>query len=263
MNDTLLRNNVKITGRGTQPMLFAHGFGCDQGMFRFVAPAFEERYKVVLFDYVGAGRSDVSAYSSERYGTLDGYAQDVLDICAALDLQNIVFVGHSVSSMVGVLAAIREPQRFSRLVLIGPSPCYVNDPPYVGGFEREDLAGLLQMMEQNVGWASYLAPIIMKNPERPELTGELEHSFCAQDPAISQEFARVTFFSDNRADLSKLQVPSLILQCSDDSIAPTEVGEYLHRHLPNSTLNILQATGHCPHLSHPEETIERIQSYLG
>jgi sigma-B regulation protein RsbQ len=262
-HDVLARNNVRVSGRGTQPMLFAHGFGCDQNMWRFVAPAFEDDYRVILFDYVGSGASDLSAYSAERYGTLDGYAQDVLDVVHALDLRDVVFVGHSVSGMVGVLAANREPERFSRLVLIGPSPRYVNDPPYVGGFERGDIDGLLQMMEGNyIGWASFLAPAIVKNPDRPELGAELTASFCSTDPVVARRFAEATFLSDNRADLAGVSVPSLILQCSDDMVAPVEVGEYLHRELPQSTLRVMSATGHCPHLSHPEETIELMRDYL-
>ena len=262
--DILARNNVKVLGRGTQPMLFAHGFGCDQNMWRYVVPAFEDRYRVVLFDYVGSGRSDLSAYDDARYSTLDGYAQDVLDVCHALDLRDVVLVSHSVSSMVAVLAANREPERFSRLVLIGPSPRYVNDlPGYVGGFERADIEGLLEMMERNyIGWASFLAPNIMKNADRPELGAELTESFCSTDPRIARRFAEATFFADNRADLARVSVPSLVLQCSDDMIAPLEVGEYVHRSTPGSTLRVMEATGHCPHMSHPEETIALIQEYL-
>jgi sigma-B regulation protein RsbQ len=260
----LARNNVKVSGQGTQPMLFAHGFGCDQNMWRFVTPAFEDDYRIILFDYVGSGKSDLQAYSPERYGDLDGYTQDVLDICAALDLKNIIFVGHSVSGVVGMLASIREPERFERLILVGPSPRYINEPPdYVGGFERADIVGLLDVMEKNyIGWANFLAPVVMKNPERPELTQELEESFCSTDPKIARRFAEATFFSDNRGDLAKVTIPSLIMQCSEDAIAPSEVGEYLRRHLPLSTLRVMRATGHCPHMSHPEETIQIIKEYL-
>jgi sigma-B regulation protein RsbQ len=261
--DVVLRNNVKVLGHGTQPMLFAHGFGCDQNMWRFVAPAFANDYRVILFDYVGSGGSDLGAYDQRRYSTLDGYAQDVLDICDALDLRQVVFVGHSVSSMIGVIAAAREPDRFARLILIGPSPRYINEPPYIGGFERRDIEELLDTMEKNyIGWANFLAPAIMKNPERPELASELTESFCSTDPVIARRFAEATFFADNRADLSRVSVPSLILQCSDDIIAPTSVGEFTHRELADSTLHFMKATGHCPHMSHPEETIEAIKSYL-
>ncbi len=256
---------MKVFGRGTQPMLFAHGFGCDQNMWRFITPAFEDDYRIVLFDYVGSGRSDLRAYDPERYGSLDGYVADLLDVCHALDLRDVILVGHSVSGMVAVLAANREPERFSRLVLVGPSPRYVNDPPgYVGGFERSDIEGLLETMDKNyIGWANFLAPAIMKNPERPELGEELTASFCSTDPVIARRFAEATFLADNRADLASLRVPALILQCTNDIIAPREVGEYLHRALPGSTLRVMQATGHCPHMSAPGETVALIKEYLG
>ena len=261
--DVLSRNNVKVLGHGKQPMLFAHGFGCDQNMWRFVVPAFADDYRVVLFDYVGSGRSDLDAYDAKRYSTLGGYADDILDICHALDLEHVIFVGHSVSSMIGILAAIREPERFAHLVLVGPSPRYINEPPYVGGFERRDIEQLLDTMDKNyIGWANFLAPAIMKNPERPELSAELAESFCSTDPTIARRFAEATFYADNRDDLAKVTIPSLILQCSDDIIAPTTVGEYVHSQLAESTLHLMQATGHCPHMSHPEETIDAIRNYL-
>ncbi|HEV2761379.1 MAG TPA: alpha/beta hydrolase [Pyrinomonadaceae bacterium] len=262
--DVLKRNNVKVSGRGARPMLFAHGFGCDQNMWRFVAPAFEDDFRVVLFDYVGSGKSDLAAYDAEKYSTLGGYARDVLDVCGALDLRDVIFVGHSVSGVVGMLASVEEPRLFSRLVLVGPSPCYFNDPPdYRGGFEREDIQGLLELMEKNyIGWANFLAPVVAKNPERPELARELEESFCSTDPRVARRFAEATFLSDNRADLARVPVPSLIMQCSEDAIAPGEVGAYLGRHLPGSTLRVLEATGHCPHMSHPEETVRVMKEYL-
>jgi sigma-B regulation protein RsbQ len=263
-DDVLVRNNVKVFGRGTQPMLFAHGFGCDQNMWRFITPAFENDYRVVLFDYVGSGRSDLNAYDAKRYSSLEGYAQDVLDVCHALDLRDVIFVGHSVSSMIGVLAANREPELFDRLILLGPSPRYVNDGSYVGGFERADLEGLIDMMDRNfIGWANFLAPVIMKNPDRPELGAELETSFCSTDPIIARRFATATFFADNRRDAAQVRVPSLIVQSADDSLAPQSVGEYLHRTMAGSTLRVLDVTGHCPHMSHPEETIAAIREYLG
>jgi sigma-B regulation protein RsbQ len=260
----LSRNNVRVFGRGTQPMLFAHGFGCDQNMWRFVTPAFADDYRIVLFDYVGSGKSDLAAYDVKRYATLNGYASDVLEVCHALDLQDVIFVGHSVSSMVGVLAANREPALFERLILIGPSPRYINDAPaYVGGFERSDIEGLLETMEKNyIGWANFLAPAIMKNPDHPELASELVTSFCSTDPVIARRFAEATFFADNRSDLAAVEVPSLIMQCSDDMIAPTSVGEYVSRQLRGSTLRHLRATGHCPHMSHPEETVAVMREYL-
>jgi sigma-B regulation protein RsbQ len=257
------RNNVRVFGKGTQPMLFAHGFGCDQNMWRFLTPAFEENYKIVLFDYVGSGRSDCAAWNPERYSTLQGYAQDILDICHELHLENVILVGHSVSSMTGLLAAIEEPHRFERLIMVGPSPCYINDAGYIGGFERSDIEGLLDTMEKNyIGWANFMAPAIMGRPDQPQLGTELAESFCSTDPTIARRFAEATFFSDNRSDLHKARVPSLILQCSDDIIAPTAVGDYLAKHIPHSTLQVMKATGHCPHMSEPEETIRLIKDYL-
>lgn len=259
----LTRNHVTVSGRGTQPIVFAHGFGCDQTMWRFVAPAFEDDYRVVLFDYVGAGRSDLGAYDVDRYSHLEGYARDVLDICEVLDLQDLIFVGHSVSSMIGVLAAREAPERFAHLILVGPSPHYLNDPPYLGGFERADLEGLFDLMDKNyIGWANFLAPVVMKNESRPELTEELQESFCSTDPVIARRFAEATFFADNRADLPGVTVPTLVLQCTDDAIAPDAVGAYVHRHVPSSTFHQLAATGHCPHMSHPDETIAAMQAYL-
>ena len=262
--EIIRRNNVKVLGSGVQPMMFAHGFGCDQNMWRFVVPAFEDDYRVVLFDYVGAGRSDLRAYDPKRYSTLQGYAQDVLDIVAGLDLRDVIFVGHSVSSVIGILAANREPDRFAHLILVGPSPRYIDDPPdYVGGFGRTDIEGMLDAMDRNyIGWGTTLTPVIMKNEDRPELTQELASSFCSTDPKIARQFAQATFFADNRADLGRVRVPSLVLQCSDDAIAPTTVGEYVARSIPASTLRYMKATGHCPHLSHPDETIEAIKEYL-
>jgi sigma-B regulation protein RsbQ len=266
----LAKNNVKVSGRPEgQPILFAHGFGCDQNMWRFVAPAFEEEHRVVLFDHVGAGGSDLAAYQPARYATLRGYADDVLAICRELDLRNLIFVGHSVSAMIGLLAALEEPERFAKLVLIGPSPRYIDDVDdvdggdYLGGFSREDIDGLLESLDSNyLGWSSAMAPVIMGNPDRPALGEELTNSFCRTDPEIARHFARVTFLSDNRADLPHLTVPSLILQCAEDVIAPQAVGEYVHRQIPNSELVLLRATGHCPNLSAPEETIAAMRSFL-
>ena len=258
------RNNVRQSGRADgKAMVLAHGFGCDQNMWRFVAPAFEKDYRVVLFDHVGAGRSDLAAYSRAKYDSLQGYADDVLDLCRALDLRRPIFVGHSVSAMIGVLAALKEPDRFDRLVLVGPSPRYINDGDYVGGFTREDIEGLLESLDSNyLGWSSAMAPVIMGNPERPELGTELTNSFCRTDPQIASHFARVTFLSDNRADLPKVKTRSLILQCADDAIAPAAVGEYVHERMPDTVLVRMKATGHCPNLSAPEETIAAIKAFL-
>jgi len=263
MDTIIKRNNVKVIGNGNQVILFAHGFGCDQNAWKFVTDAFTDDYKVVLFDYTGSGKSDLSQYNSDKYSKLDGYAQDILDICEALNLRNVIFVGHSVSSMTGVLAAIRHPEYFSKLVLIGPSPRYLNADNYTGGFEQKDLEGLFEFMENNyLGWSSAMAPAIMGNADRPELGEFLTSSFCCTDPDVARDFARVTFMSDNRADLSKLTVKSLTLQCSDDIIAPLSVGEYVHQHTPDNTFVRLNAAGHCPHISEPQETIAAIHAFI-
>ena len=257
------KNNVQVIGSGSEPMMFAHGYGCDQNMWRLLTPAFIERYRIILFDLAGCGKSDLSKYDYEKYGTLRGHAQDVLEILAEVADRPCVFVGHSVSAMIGMLAAIEEPQRFASLVMIGPSPCYVNDGDYVGGFSREDIGSLLDTLDSNyLGWASAMAPAIMGAPQKPELSEELKNSFCATDPNIAKHFARVTFLSDNRADLPKLTRPSLILQCSDDIIAPLSVGDYLHKNLKNSKLQIVENTGHCPHLSAPEPIIAAMNAFL-
>jgi sigma-B regulation protein RsbQ len=232
-------------------------------MWRFVAPAFEDAHRVVLFDHVGAGQSDVSAYDRRKYATLDGYATDVLEICRDLQLSDVIFVGHSVSAMIGVLAANREPDRFRALVLVGPSPRYIDDGDYVGGFSRSDIEGLLSSLDSNyLGWSSAMAPVIMGNPDRPALGQELTNSFCRTDPDIASHFARVTFFSDNRQDLDSVRTPTLILQCADDVIAPHAVGEYVSRHIPRSQLVMMKATGHCPNLSAPGETVGAIRGFI-
>jgi sigma-B regulation protein RsbQ len=258
------RNNVTLGGREDgQPLVFAHGFGCDQNMWRFVAPAFADRYRIVLFDHVGAGRSDLAAYDDEKYSSLDGYATDVLELCAELDLRDVVFVGHSVSSMIGVLAANREPERFAKLVLVAPSPRYLDDDGYLGGFRADDIDELLESLDSNyLGWSHAMAPVIMANPDRPELGAELTESFCRTDPELARRFARVTFLSDNRADLAGVRLPTLVLQCSSDAIAPREVGDFVARSIPDSRLVVLQATGHCPNLSAPDETVAAMESFL-
>jgi sigma-B regulation protein RsbQ len=259
----LTRNNVHLSGRGDEVILFAHGFGCDQLMWRHVAPAFEREHRVVLMDHVGSGKSDRSAYRVERYASLQGYADDTLEVLEALDARRVVFVGHSVSAMIGVLACKRAPEIFSSLVMVGPSPRYIDDDGYVGGFDRTDIEELLALIERNhLEWSRQMAPVIMSNADRPELTQELANSFCQMDPLIARHFARVTFLSDLRAELPSCRVPSLILQCTKDVIAPIAVGEYLHRTLPDSDLVVMSATGHCPHLSAPEETTRAIRRYL-
>jgi sigma-B regulation protein RsbQ len=260
----LKRNNVVEHGSPlARPMLFAHGFGCDQNMWRYVWPEFEEDHRVVLFDHVGSGGSDASAYERTRYGSLRGYADDVLEICRELDLTDVVFVGHSVSAMIGVLASAADPERFAHLVLVGPSPRYIDDEGYVGGFTRGDIEELLDSLDSNyLGWSSAMAPVIMGNPERPELAEELENSFCRADPEIASHFARVTFLSDDRDALSQVSTPSLVLQCSQDAIAPPAVGEYVSSRLANGRLVLLDAVGHCPNLSAPAETVAAIKAYL-
>lgn len=263
-NSVVSRNNVHIAGAGATTMVFAHGFGCDQRMWRFVAPEFSKRYRTILFDYVGSGDSNIGAYDSLRYGSIDGYSDDLLEVCDALDIRDAVFVGHSFSGMVGINAAIREPDRFSRLVLVCPNARFLNDPPgYIGGFERNDIIELLALMDRNmVSWANFLAPVAMKNDDRPELTEELTATFCAGDPYILRHFAEVVFFGDHRHFLPRCPVPALILQCQEDAIAPLSSGAFIHNALPGSTLRIMSAHGHCPHLSDPDETIHLINDYL-
>jgi sigma-B regulation protein RsbQ len=258
------RNSVTVTGTKSAPaIMFSHGFGCDQHMWRHVAPAFEHDHEVILFDHVGSGGSDLRAYDPRKYGTLAGYADDVVEILVTLDAGPVVFVGHSVSAMIGILAAARAPERFAKLVLVGPSPRYVDDDGYTGGFARADIDELLTSLESNfLGWSSQMAPAIMGNPDRPELGEELTNSFCRTDPDIAAQFARVTFLSDNRADLPGVTIPTLVLQCRTDVIAPQAVGEYVHREIPGSRYVLLDATGHCPNLSAPEETTAAIRAFL-
>lgn len=261
--NVLERNNVHVSGHGERAMVFAHGFGCDQNMWRFVAPAFEGDFKVVLFDHVGAGGSDLSAYDYRKYSTLSGYAEDVVEIGRELKLKHAVFVGHSVSAMIGVLASLKAPAMFSQLVLVGPSARYIDDGDYVGGFSEKQIGELLEFLEDNhMGWSAAMAPSIMGNPDRPELGEELTNSFCRTDPEIAKAFARVTFTSDNRADLPKVSVPTLVLQCREDIIASTEVGEFVHRQIPGSKMVVLDATGHCPNLSAPKEVVSAMQAFV-
>jgi sigma-B regulation protein RsbQ len=257
------RNNVVLRGRADGPVvMLAHGFGCDQNLWRLVAPGLERDFRVVLFDHVGAGHSDLSAWDPQRYAMLDGYADDILRICAELDLRQVVLVGHSVSAMIGVLAVTREPQRFAGLVLLCPSPRYVDDAGYRGGFSQADIDELLDSLDSNyLGWSAAMAPVIMGNPERPELGEELANSFCRTDPLIARAFARTTFLSDNRSDLARVTVPTLVLQCSNDAIAPPEVGEFVRAQIPGSRLVTLAATGHCPQLSAPDATLAAIASF--
>ena len=263
--DVLTRNNVKVLGADGPVLLYAHGFGCSRNMWDRVTPAFEASYKQVLFDYVGSGQSDVSAFDADKYSSLNGYVQDVLDVCDALGLKSgVTLVGHSVSCSVGILASIARPELFSKLILIGPNPCFVNHAPdYVGGFEKEDLEGLLDLMDQNyIGWANYLAPIVSAQGESGKVTVELSDSFCSTDPYVAKVFARTTFFSDNRADLPKVTVPCLILQHRTDTLAPLSVGKYLHAQLAESVLKVLEVQGHCSHMSEPALVIDSMREFL-
>jgi len=263
--NVLSRNNVKVIGESGPILLYAHGFGCSQDMWSEVTPAFAATHRQLVFDYVGSGKADRSAFDPERYRDLRGYAQDVLEICDALELhEGVTFVGHSVSCSIGVLATIKQPNLFDRLVLVGPSPCFLNDPPnYFGGFEREDLEGLLTLMDQNyMGWAQYLAPVVAGAAGHGEVTDTLGSSFCSTDPVAARVFARATFFADNRADLPKMSRPSLILQHRKDNLAPISVGEYMHAHMPLSTLRVLDVEGHCAHMSNPSLVVEAMRNYL-
>jgi sigma-B regulation protein RsbQ len=257
------RNNVKVIGKGATTLLFGHGFGCDQHTWRSVSPAFEKNFKVVLFDYVGAGKSDLNAYDINRYNSLEGYARDVIEICHELELENVVFIGHSVSSMIGLLALKEVPALFKKIVFIGPSPHYLNEPGYNGGIDQADLEELLEVMDSNyMGWSQMVAPSIMGNPERPELGRDLANSFCAMDPVIARQFARVTFLSDNRKDLAYLSIPSLTIQCQDDFLTSEYIAEYINQHIIDNEIILLKSSGHCPHLSDPKAVIKAIKSFI-
>jgi sigma-B regulation protein RsbQ len=263
MSDVLRRHNVLIKGSGNDVMLFAHGFGCDQNAWRRITSAFENTHRIILFDFIGAGRSDTSGYDKEKYSSLSGYSDDIIQICNELEIKGAVFVGHSVSCMSGALASIKAPEIFRKLIFIGPSPCYLNDEEYQGGFGKEDIESLFEIMEDDyIKWSSVMAPKIMGDNKTAELKDELSDSFCSYDPLIAMDFARATFLSDNRKDLCKIPVESLTLQCSEDIIAPLQVGEFIRDNTPGNRLIVLKATGHCPHMSAPEETIAAINSFL-
>lgn len=257
------RNNVKIIGKGSQVIMFAHGFGADQNSWKGIIPAFIPDFKIILFDYVGSGNSDIGSYNASRYNNLSGYADDVIDICKALDLEDVIFVGHSVSSMVGVLASLKMPSLFKKIVFIGPSPRYINDEGYYGGMEEPDLEALLEMMDSNyLGWAGNMAPAIVGNADRPEHWENLSASFCATDPNIAKQFARVTFLSDNRKDLPLLKIPSLTIQCRDDILTSETVAKYILKHTPGNKMVLLDSTGHCPHLTDTDNVIKTIKEFI-
>lgn len=261
--DPLRRNNVTAAPAGGQPMVFVHGYGCDQNMWRFLAPAFSGSHRTVLLDLVGFGGSDLQAYERAKYSSLEGHARDLLEIVEALHLRDVILVGHSVSGMIGVLAANMRPDLFSRLILVAPSPCYLNDGDYAGGFDRADIEEMIEFLDANfLGWSRKMAPVIMGAGEGSALTDELANSFCRTDPMVAKHFGRVTFMSDHRADVSKVRVPALILQVTNDIIAPKAVGDWLHAHMPNATLRVVDTTGHCPHMTAPEQTLAAMRAYL-
>jgi sigma-B regulation protein RsbQ len=257
------QNNVTILGTGNKIMFFVHGYGCDQNMWRFITPHFKNTYKIVLIDLVGTGKSDESAYDYDKYNSLKGHADDIINICDALNLEDVCMVAHSVSAMIATLAAVKRPTLFKKLIMIGPSPRYINDADYFGGFSEKDIEELLETLDSNyLGWSSAMAPVIMGNLDRPELAAELETSFCQNNPEIASHFAKVTFLADNRSDLKKLAIDTLIIQSEEDAIASLEVGQFVHKNIANSKLVVLESTGHCPHMSAPNKTIEAIKNYL-
>lgn len=263
-NDVLTRNNVKVIGTGSKTLMLAHGFGCDQNMWRFITPVLEKKFKIVLFDYVGSGSSDLSQYDKERYSGLEGYAKDIIEIGEALQLSDAIFIGHSVSSIIGTLASIEVPTLFSKMIMICPSPCFLNFPPdYLGGFEKQDLLELLNLMDKNyIGWANYLAPLVMGDDNPSELTGELSSSFCSTDPVVAKGFAKATFLSDYRHILKDIKQPTLIFQSKNDSLASPEIGRFINENITGSELEVVEADGHCLHMTHPEQITNSIFEYL-
>jgi sigma-B regulation protein RsbQ len=263
LQNLVAKNNITIQGTGSKSMFLVHGYGCDQNMWKFITPQFKEDYRIILIDLVGSGKSDENAYDYDKYSSLEGYADDIIEICDALNLKDICFVGHSVGAIIGLLAAVKRPALFEKLIMIGPSPRYINDVVYFGGFSQNDIDDLMETLDSNyLGWSSAMAPVIMGNPDRPELAAELEESFCQNNPEIAKHFAKVTFQGDNRSDLNKLTTDTLIIQSMEDAIASVKVGRYVHENIANSKFVILETTGHCPHLSDPNQTIEAMKKYL-
>ena len=261
--DVHTRHNINVAGAEDGPtILLVHGFGCDQNLWRHVVDELKSDFRLVLIDLIGSGSADPAAWDTAKYSSLGGYAADILEIVDVLDLKDVVFVGHSVSAMIGVLATIRDPGRFAKLVLLTPSPCYIDHDGYRGGFSRADIDELLQSLEQNyLGWSKGMAPVIMGTPDRPELQDELTATFCRTDPECARVFARTTFLSDNRADLPRISLPTLVVECAQDAIAPREVGTYVHAHIPGSKKVTLNAVGHCPHVSAPAATAAAIAAF--
>lgn len=260
--EAIQRNNVTILGKG-QPIIFAHGYGLDQKMWDHITPAFIDTHQIILLDHVGSGNSDIASYNKVKYNSLHGYAADILEICDVLKLENPIFVGHSVSSMIGILAAIQRPNLFQKIVLIGPSACYLNRDGYVGGFNQDDIEGLLESIDDNyAGWATTMAPALMGNSDRPKLAQDLAATFCKVKPEIASHFARVTFLTDNRSHMNKIKIPTLILQATDDLVAPQSVGQFINESISNSLLIKMKASGHFPTMSAPEETIKALKSFI-
>ena len=263
MTSVLKRNNVSVIGNGSDVLLFAHGFGCDQKAWNYIKNFFINDYKLVLLDFVGAGKSDLSSYDPIKYSSLDGYATDIIEICDELGLKKAVFIGHSVSCMIGALASIKRPDIFKKLVFICPSPCYISQDNFESAFDQDTIDGLMEVMEEDyITWARATAPSIMNTQNGEGLTNELSGSFCSIDPVIAKQFARVTFLSDNRKDLPLIPVANLTIQCSEDMLAPMSVGQYINENTPNNTLKVLEAHGHCPHMSHPNETVQILHAFL-
>ena len=264
--EVIARNNVQISGPDDAPVLvFAHGFGCDQTMYSRILPYFEGRYRIVLFDHVGSGRSSLDEYDAVKYATLDQYVDDLIELCHALKLTDVTLIAHSFSALLAIAAGVTSPEIFRELVLLAPTPSYIDDPDtgYEGGFSRADIDGLMESLDDNhLAWAAMMAPVVMKNPEVPQLTDELEESFCRVDPRVMRTFARVAFLSDVRPLLSQVEVPTLIVQCTNDSLAPLHVGEYMEAHMPRATVVVLEAEGHVPQVSAPEETSRAILQFL-
>lgn len=262
--DVITRNNVTVHGTSKNVLMLAHGFGCDQRMWRFVLPALAEHFTVVLFDYVGSGKSELSSFSVDKYSTLEGYATDVLEIISELDYEKVVFCGHSVSCMIGLIASLRSPEKFSELIMICPSPCFINDlPEYEGGFEKTDLQELMNLMDKNyIGWAEYLAPLVLGASSSKKLIGELSGSFCSTDPIVAKTFAQATFFSDHRQQLPQCVIKTLIIQSESDSLAPVSVGRYIHDRIEESELKIVEVEGHCVHMTEPSLTAGLITEFL-
>ncbi len=260
---SLRKNNVSISGSGSKTLVFVHGYGCDQSMWRFVAPQFELSHRVVLYDLTGMGQSDLSEYDFKAYRTLQRHADDLTAILEDLEVSDGVLIGHSVGATIACLAALKCPERISALALVAPSPSFMNDAAYTGGFDREALEGLVNLMDENfLGWTSRVTPTIAGEDRAGETAAELTQSFCRTDPAIAKHFGRITFLADHRADMKRVEAPAAIIQCTDDALAPVDVGVWLSENMKRGTLKFIEATGHCPHMTEPAKTTEAIREFL-